>query len=75
MATVDTALPVHTLPAEPATWLGTDSISDASILSYNHAAERMLVVMDGMLKVSIASFLVVTATWILGLLPGAVKLL
>jgi hypothetical protein len=74
MAVIEPAVTVRTLPVEPAR-LGTDSISEPSILAYNHAAERMSGMMDATWKACIALFLVVLVTWIAGLLPAAIKVL
>jgi len=46
----------------------------AGVAAYLASADRMLVVADVVMKGSIALALLVLAAWVLGLLPGAVKL-
>jgi hypothetical protein len=48
--------------------------TNASIAAYGEAGERMLGLVDGTWKVGVALFVLVAAAWIIGLLPGAVRL-
>jgi hypothetical protein len=51
-----------------------DGPYDVGVTAYLASADRMLVVADVVLKGSIALALLVLAAWVLGLLPGAVRL-
>jgi len=48
--------------------------AEASIAAYNRSAERMLGVTDVMWKICVGLFGVVAVAWIIGVLPGAVRL-
>ena len=54
--------------------LGESSAVSASIARYNLAAERMLTLSTRVVMIGIGLFVLTAAAWVLGLLPGAVRL-
>ena len=56
------------------TGFGESSAVSASIARYNLAAGRMLTLSNRVVMVGIGLFVLTAAAWVLGLLPGAVRL-
>ena len=53
---------------------GESSAVSASIARYNLAAERTLTLSNVLVIVSVGLFVLIAAAWLLGLLPGSVRL-
>jgi hypothetical protein len=66
--------PISQTGPPAAAWLGDTLAANASIAAYVRAGERMLSLMDATCKACAVLFVVVALAWILGVLPGAVRL-
>ena len=53
---------------------GESSAASASIARYNRAAARTLTLSNLVVTIGLGLFVLITAAWVLGLLPGAVRL-
>jgi hypothetical protein len=54
--------------------LGDNAAANASIARYYKAGERMRVIADAGWKICVAFLVLIVAAWVLGVLPGAVRL-
>ena len=74
MAALSAATVLAPAPQTSPAWLEDSPAAEASIARYNQAAERMLRISDLTWKLCVALFVLVAAAWLLGVLPGAVRL-
>ena len=74
MVAIATEPPIIETGQPTAAWLGDTLAANASIAAYVRAGERMLLLMDATCKACVALFVLVALAWVVGVLPGAVRL-